>query len=83
MFKLLISKKAEKRLKLLKHSHQEAILSALQEIKEDLLIGKPLTRELVRRYSYKLGPYRIIYMIYKKDKIVYILSAGHRSTIYH
>lgn len=82
MFKLLISVRAQKRIKLLKISHQEAILSALQEIKEDPLIGKPLTRELIGRFSYRVGIYRIIYQVNKQDKTIRILNAGHRATIY-
>lgn len=82
MFKLLISSKAQKKIKLLKKLHQEAILAALAEIEEDPLIGKPLTRELTRRFSFKVGVYRIIYSVDQEDKIVRVLDAGHRATVY-
>ncbi|MFH0936744.1 MAG: type II toxin-antitoxin system RelE/ParE family toxin [Candidatus Daviesbacteria bacterium] len=82
MFKLLISVRAQKRIRLLKISHQEAILSALQEIKEDPFIGKPLTRELMGRFSYRVGIYRIIYQVNQQDKTIRILNAGHRATVY-
>src|SRR3990167_4160395 len=63
----------------LKKSHQYAILSAFEEIKEDPLIGKPLTRELTGRFSYRVGVYRVIYKINQKDQIIQVLSAGHRA----
>ncbi len=82
MFKLLISSKASKKLKLLKKTHQDAILSAFEEIKEDPFIGKPLTRELTGRFSYRVGVYRVIYKINQKDRIIQVLNAGHREKVY-
>jgi len=82
MFKLRISTKAEKQIKKIKRTHQSAIISALEEIKEDPLIGKALSKELTARFSYRVGVYRIIYKVNQKDKIVEILTAGHRATVY-
>ncbi len=82
MFKLRISTKAGKQIKKIKRTHQSAIISALEEIKEDPLIGKALSKELTTRFSYRVGVYRIIYKVNQKDKIVEILTAGHRATVY-
>lgn len=82
MFKILVSSRASKKLKLLRRSHQEAIVSALEEIKEDPLIGKPLTKELAGRFSYRVGVYRIIYRVNQEDKTIQVLNAGHRTNIY-
>ena len=83
MYQLKISTKAEKELKKISKKYQQhAIYAALEDIKEEPTIGKPLVRELTGRYSYRIGVYRLIYKISKKDKIVYIISVGHRSTIY-
>lgn len=83
MYKLLISSNARKEIKKLKKIYQESIISALSEIKDDPLSGKPLGRELDRRFSYRIGTYRIIYKINQKDELIQILSAGHRSNIYN
>jgi len=56
---------------------------ALKEIKENPFIGKPLTRELTGRFSYKLGVFRVIYKVNKKDKLVEIIAVGHRATVYN
>lgn len=83
MYKLLISPKAEKDLKRLKIDHQKAVLEALVEISDDPFVGKPLTRELTGRFSLRVGVYRIIYLVNRKDKIVHVFTAGLRSVIYN
>lgn len=82
MYKLIISPRAKKELKKLKDSHKIAIVSVLDEIKEDPFSGKSLTRELTGRFSFRVGVYRIIYKINKKDSIIDVLSAGHRGKVY-
>ncbi|OGM25896.1 hypothetical protein A2962_00425 [Candidatus Woesebacteria bacterium RIFCSPLOWO2_01_FULL_39_61] len=83
MYELRISAQARKRLKQISKRRQAAVLSAIREIKEDPFIGKPLTRELTGRFSYKLGVFRIIYKVNKKDKIIEIITVGHRVTVYN
>lgn len=82
MFEIRISSKAEKQIKQIKKIYQTAILSALTELRDDPFAGKPLSKDLTGRFSYKISSYRIIYKINNKDKIVNVLSAGHRATIY-
>lgn len=82
MFEVRISSRAEKQIKQIKKIYQTAILSALKELREDPYVGKPLSKDLTGRFSYKISVYRIIYKINQRDKIVNILSAGHRANIY-
>jgi mRNA interferase RelE/StbE len=65
MYKLRISLRAENEIKKISHPHQKAIILALTDIKEDPFLGKPLTRELTGRFSYRVGVYRIIYKVNK------------------
>lgn len=83
MFELRISKRAEKQIKQLKRKYQIEVIEALAEIREDPLLGKPLDRDLNSRFSYRIRTYRIIYRINQKDKVVAILSAGYRGTVYN
>ena len=83
MFRISISPKAKSQLKNLKQSHKNALTSVIDDLKENPNIGKPLGRELMGKYSYRVGVYRIIYKVNKQDKIVQILTAGHRSAIYN
>lgn len=82
MFELLISTKAKRKIKLLKKLHQEAIISAFSEISENPYLGKPLTKELTGRLSFRVGVHRIIYTIDQTDNVIRILDAGHRATVY-
>lgn len=69
MFKLRLTAKAKRELKLVtKFYEQEAIKNAFKEIKENPFVGKPLTRELTGRFTYRVGVYRIIYTVNKNDK---------------
>lgn len=83
MFELHISPKAERQIKKLKRQYQIEIINTLAEIKEDPLLGKPLTRELNRRFNYKFKAYRIIYKVNLKDNVIDILDADHRSRAYN
>ena len=82
MYHIIISPRAKKQLKPIKKVYQRAINEAFEEIKYYPLIGKPLIREMAGKYSYKIGVYRIIYKISKRDQKINVISAGHRATIY-
>lgn len=83
MYRIIISPRAKNQLKSIKKIHKNALESVIEDLKDDPFLGKPLGRELAGKYSYKVGVYRIIYRIYKQDKTVQIISAGHRSTVYN
>lgn len=83
MYKLLVSKRAEREINKLSKSLKHVLIQSLQEIKEDPFLGKPLTRSFTGKFSYRVGVYRIIYKINIKENIIKVLSAGHRSTVYN
>jgi len=83
MYRLIISPRAQKYLKDIKKDNQEIVKTAFEDLKEDPLIGKPLEKELTRRFSYRVGVYRIVYQVNQQDKIVTILSARHRGVAYN
>ncbi len=82
MYHIIISPTAKKGLKTIAKIYRKGITESIDALSDDPFSGKPLTRELTGRYTYKVGVYRIIYKINKKDKVVYIINAGHRATIY-
>jgi len=82
MHYIIISPKAKKELKNISKLYRKAVRVAFDDLAQDPYLGKPLTRELAGRFSYKIGVYRIIYKVNKKDKIIFVLSAGHRSRVY-
>ena len=82
MFRLKLTAKAKKELKTISYHHKNALAVVLEEIKDNPDIGKSLAKELTGKKTVRVGAYRIIYKINKKDKIITILTAGHRATIY-
>lgn len=82
MFKIIISPRAKRQLKLIPKQYKSVISLIIRELQDDPSYGKPLTKELTGRFTYKVGPYRIVYRINKKDKIVQVITAGHRSEVY-
>lgn len=82
MYRIKLSAQARKEVKLIRIRYQETLDAAFEEIKDNPFAGKPLVKELTGRFSYKVGVFRIIYKINTKDKIVQVITAGHRSRIY-
>jgi mRNA interferase RelE/StbE len=56
--------------------------SAIERIAATPEIGKRLTQELSRFWSYRSGDYRIIYKILHNEIVVVIVAIGHRRDIY-
>ena len=84
MYKIVVSPKAKNQLrKISKRLYRDSIAQAIEELKFNPFVGKPLARELTGKYSYRIGTYRVIYKIRHKDNIVEVILAGHRATIYN
>ena len=83
MFKIKLTAKAKRELRNLSKQDRLQVGEIIEDLKEDPLTGKPLSRELIRKFSYKVGVYRVIYLIHEEDKVITILSAGHRLMIYN
>ncbi|MBI4431766.1 MAG: type II toxin-antitoxin system RelE/ParE family toxin [Candidatus Omnitrophica bacterium] len=55
---------------------------ALEAIREDPHIGKPLKDELRGLWSYRVARYRIVYRIYHSRIEIQIIDIGPRSLVY-
>lgn len=83
MFKIQITARAKRHLKnISKIYQQQAINNAFEDLKEEPDIGKPLNQELIRKFSYTVGVFRIIYLVDYEDKTIKILNARHRLIVY-
>jgi mRNA interferase RelE/StbE len=51
--------------------------------KEPERLGKPLTGNLKGLFHYRLGDYRIIYEVHKKEIVIIIVKIGHRRDVYN
>ncbi len=81
-YKIELSPKAKKRLRLVPKIYKRAIAEAYKEISQDPFLGKELHDEYAGFFCYRLSVYRIIYKVIPKDKKVRIYSIGHRATVY-
>jgi mRNA interferase RelE/StbE len=85
LYKIVLLSAAKKIYKRLFTSNPEVfkrIYNALELLKNNPLFGKPLKDNLKGKYSLRVGVYRIIYSIEKKEVTIYILDIGHRREIY-
>lgn len=82
MFRIKLTAKAKRELKNLSKTHKHTVGLAFEELKDIPTLGKPLTRDLTGRYTYKMGIFRIVYIVNEKDETVTILTVGHRATVY-
>lgn len=85
MYKIVLlpeAKKFYKRIFIQNRELFERIDKALEFLKSNPFLGKPLKDKLKGKYSLRVGLYRIIYSIEKKTLIIYILDINHRREIY-
>ena len=82
MYRLVYTDEAKKQISKFDNRLKEKIRIAAEEIQTSPAVGKPLTRELKGRFSYRVGDYRIIYRVYQTEIVVLILAVGHRRDVY-
>lgn len=83
MFKLIVAKDAQTQLRKIPSGYRRLIVISLRELKENLSLGEPLSRELTGYFKLRIGVYRAIYKVNQKDKIITIMDVDHRAKIYN
>lgn len=58
------------------------VARALDDLGQDPFQGKALKGKLQGRYSYRVGSYRILYLIRRHALLVIVIDIGHRRDIY-
>ena len=81
-YRLLYLPGVEKDLRALPEIVVTRVRNAVERLLERPQIGKRLTGELARLWSYRVGDYRIVYDIRKGELVVLIIAIGHRRAIY-
>jgi len=82
MYKLHLTSKAQRKLSLIPKIYKSSIANVFDEICDEPFLGKPLGRKFEGFFSIRIGVYRIVYKVNRKDKLVTIVTAGHRSSVY-
>ena len=58
------------------------IIDVLESLRKNPFQGKVLKGELIARYSYRVGSYRIVYRLHKGELAVIVIKIGHRRDVY-
>jgi len=82
MYKVRLDDLAKKFLKKLDQQEQIRIIKKLRQLKTNSELGKPLTGNLSRLWSLRVGKYRALYEIRKNELLIFVLDIGHRKNIY-
>lgn len=60
----------------------QRVAKVLDDLERNPFQGKRLKGKLAGRYSYRIGSYRIIYLVRRRELIVLVIDIGHRRDIY-
>ncbi len=81
-FKVILPKQAQKDLKKIEKKYHSKIFNALKALSTNPHLGKKLSGDYKKAWSYRVWPYRIIYMLRKKELLIIIIRIKHRQSAY-
>ena len=79
-YEIKYTNKFERRFRELDSVVRRRIFDKIKLLRENPFIGKALLGDLRGIYSLRVGDYRVLYTI--RDKVVFLLTVGHRRSIY-
>ena len=82
MWTVKLSRQAADFYESLTGKHKIQVSNGLDQIARDPRQGKPLKGELKGYWSYRVGIYRILYVIRDREVIVEVLRIQHRKEVY-
>lgn len=82
MYQIVFSRVAEKDLDKIGRKDKPHIFAAFFDLKKEPYLGKKLKGKFQDYYSLRVGNYRIIYKIYKKQVEILIIRIGQRQSAY-
>lgn len=80
--RLALSENAEREYKRIPQREQAKIKKKLIALEKNPYSSKKLSGDLVRYYSVRAWPYRIIYSINKEEDRIYVHKIQHRQGVY-
>lgn len=82
MWTLKLSKQANEFYELLSGKHKTQMENAFESLSRDPHAGKPLKGDLKGYWSFRVGIYRILYVVKHREIIIEILRIQHRKEVY-
>ncbi|MEK7657867.1 MAG: type II toxin-antitoxin system RelE/ParE family toxin [Patescibacteria group bacterium] len=81
-YQVKLKPSAEKELSKFSQKDYYRIMATLTGLAVNPFIGKKLEGKYKGYYSIRVWPHRIIYQIYKKELLIFIICIGHRRGVY-
>lgn len=81
-YQIRVESKVEKELLKLNNQDQERIFVVLKKLQVNPYVGKKLKGNFRGAFSLRVWPFRIIYIIFKKELLIVIIRIGHRRDVY-
>ena len=81
-YRVLYTEEAARRIGKLDKTVKDRVGKAISRLSENPELGKRLTGLLSDRWSYRVGDWRILYKIRKKELVILVLTVGHRRNVY-
>lgn len=82
VYQLVVARKAQKDLSKLDNVYRSRATVALAVLSNDPYRGKKLKGDHKKEFAYRVWPYRIIYRVKEKERVVLIIRIGHRQSVY-
>lgn len=82
MYRIVIPKKEQKDLSKIDVRYKNRIERTIGLLVDKPLSGKKISGLHKHRYTIRVWPYRIVYEVDKRRKIVLIIRIGHRQGVY-
>jgi mRNA interferase RelE/StbE len=81
-YSVTLKRSAEKELDSLPPKIHDKIIKSLLELKNTLFPRKAKKLQARDGYRLRIGEYRVLYILHEKEKIIEIVSIGHRKEVY-
>lgn len=82
IYRILYTEEAARRISKLDKTVKERVSKAIVRLSDNPELGKHLTGLLSDRWSYRVGDWRILYKIRRKELVILVLTVGHRRDVY-
>lgn len=82
-WRVVVTSPAHRQLNRLAEKESAAVIEAIHAITENPhRAGKPLALELEGHHSTRRGPYRVVYRIDDRKRLITVVAVGHRRDVY-
>lgn len=82
-WRIEIRNDAKKNLKKIAFLWRDRIEKAIDVLADNPFYGEKMMGELKDRRKIRIWPYRVVYRLFEKQRVIYIEQIGHRQGVYN